>query len=56
MAQQVLKHLLHEQDAAITIDSIQKGVADKFDIKQSQLKEKSNAKEIVCPARWPCTW
>ncbi len=47
MAQQVLKHLLHEQDRRITIDSIQKAVAEKFDIKPAQLKEKSNRKEIV---------
>jgi chromosomal replication initiator protein len=49
MAQQALKHMLHEQDRRITIDSIQKTTADKFNIKQSQLKEKSNAKDIVRP-------
>jgi chromosomal replication initiator protein len=49
MAQQALKHMLHEQERRITIDSIQKATADKFNIKQSQLKEKSNAKDIVRP-------
>jgi chromosomal replication initiator protein len=49
MAQQALKHMLHEQERRITIDSIQKTTADKFNIKQSQLKEKSNAKDIVRP-------
>ncbi len=49
MAQQALKHMLHEQERRITIDSIQKSTADKFNIKQSQLKEKSNAKDIVRP-------
>jgi chromosomal replication initiator protein len=49
MAQQALKHMLHEQDRRITIDSIQKTTADKFNIKQAQLKEKSNAKDIVRP-------
>jgi chromosomal replication initiator protein len=49
MAQQVLKNLLHAQERRVTIDAIQKGVADKFAMKQSQLKEKSNAKAIVFP-------
>ncbi len=49
MAQQVLKHLLHAQDRRVTIDTIQKAVADKFGIKQSQLKEKSNTKAVVHP-------
>ncbi len=49
MAQQVLKHLVQAQDRRITIDAIQKAVAEKFGIKQAQLKEKSNRKEIVCP-------
>jgi chromosomal replication initiator protein len=49
MAQQVLKNLLHVQERRITIDAIQKAVADRFQIKQSQLKEKSNTKAIVYP-------
>jgi chromosomal replication initiator protein len=49
MAQQVLKHLVHVQDRRVTMDSIQKAVAEKFSIKQSQLKEKSNTKKIVYP-------
>jgi chromosomal replication initiator protein len=49
MAQQVLKHLTHAQDRRVTIDSIQKAVAEKYGIKQSQLKEKSNTKTIVLP-------
>jgi len=49
MAQQVLKNLLHQQERRITIDAIQKSVADKFGIKQLQLKEKSNAKAVVYP-------
>jgi chromosomal replication initiator protein len=49
MAQQVLKHLTHAQDRRVTIDTIQKAVADKYGIKQVQLKEKSNTKTIVLP-------
>ena len=49
MAQQALKHMLHEQERRITIDSIQKATAEKFGVRQAQLKEKSNAKDIVRP-------
>ncbi|PWU05691.1 MAG: chromosomal replication initiator protein DnaA [Terriglobia bacterium] len=49
MTQQVLKHLVHVQDRRVTIDSIQKAVAERFQIKQAQLKEKSNTKKVVYP-------
>jgi len=49
MAQQVLKHLAHPQDRKVSIDSIQKAVAERFQIKASQLKEKSNTKKVVYP-------
>ena len=49
MTQQVLKHLVHVQDRRVTIDSIQKAVAERFQIKQSQIKEKSNTKKVVYP-------
>jgi chromosomal replication initiator protein len=49
MTQQVLKHLVHVQDRRVTIDSIQKAVAERFQIKQIQLKEKSNTKKVVHP-------
>src|ERR1700691_2272083 len=49
MAQQVLRHLVYAQDRKVTIDSIQKGVAERYGIRQSQLKEKSNTKKIVVP-------
>jgi chromosomal replication initiator protein len=49
MAQQVLKHLVHVQERRVSIDSIQKAVAEKFQIKQSQLKERSNTKKVVYP-------
>jgi chromosomal replication initiator protein len=49
MAQQVLKHMVHIQERRITIDAIQKAVAEKFQVKQAQLKEKSNTKKVVYP-------
>jgi chromosomal replication initiator protein len=49
MAQQVLKHLVHVPDRKISIDTIQKAVAERFDIKQAALKEKSNTRKVVYP-------
>jgi chromosomal replication initiator protein len=49
MAQQVLKHLVHVQDRRVTIDAVQKAVAERFAVKQAQLKEKSNTRKIVYP-------
>ncbi len=49
MAQQVLKDLLQKQERRVTIESIQKAVAEKYGIRPAQLKEKSNRKEIVVP-------
>ena len=49
MARQTLKHLMERQDRRITIDSIIKAVAEKFNIRPAQLREKSNRKEIVVP-------
>lgn len=49
MAQQCLKHLVHAQDRRVTIDAIQKAVAEKFSVKQVQLKEKSNTRAVVYP-------
>ncbi|MDP9055308.1 MAG: chromosomal replication initiator protein DnaA [Acidobacteriota bacterium] len=49
MAQQVLKDQLLKQERRITIDSIQRAVAEKFGVKPAALKEKSNRKEIVLP-------
>jgi len=49
MAQHILKHLVHVPDKRVTIDSIQKAVAERFQIKASQLKEKSNTPKVVYP-------
>jgi chromosomal replication initiator protein len=49
MAQQVLKHLVHTQERRVSIDSIQKVVAEHFLLKQAQLKEKSNTRTIAYP-------
>jgi chromosomal replication initiator protein len=49
MAQNILRHLVHPPDKKITIDMIQKAVAERYGIRQVQLKEKSNTKKIVLP-------
>jgi len=49
MAQHCLKHLLHGQERRITIDSIQRAVADRFGLQAPQLKHKSNTKTIAYP-------
>jgi len=49
MAQQVLKHLVHTQERRVSIDAIQKVVAEHFVLKQAQLKEKSNTRTIAYP-------
>jgi chromosomal replication initiator protein len=49
MAQQVLRNMVQAQERKITIDAIQKSVAERFNVRQAQLKEKSNAKTVVYP-------
>ena len=49
MAKNVLRHLFDKQEKRITIETIQKSVADKFGLRAAQLKEKSNRKDIVLP-------
>ena len=49
MAKQILKHLVEKQERRVTIEAVQKAVAERYGLKLSQLKEKSNRKEIVVP-------
>ncbi|MDE3164523.1 MAG: chromosomal replication initiator protein DnaA [Acidobacteriota bacterium] len=49
MASQVLKNIVNVPERRVSIDSIQKAVAEKFQIRQNQLKEKSNTKKVVYP-------
>jgi len=49
MAKQVLKHLIEKQERRVSIESVQKAVAERYGLKLSQLKEKSNRKEVVAP-------
>ena len=49
MAQQALRHLVFVQDRRVTIESIQKAVAERFGLRLAELKQKSNTKKIVYP-------
>jgi chromosomal replication initiator protein len=49
MTQQLLRDMLQKQDRRITIDAIQRAVAERYGLKPLQLKEKTNRKEIVLP-------
>jgi len=49
MAQQVLKHLLPVTERRISMDAIIKAVGERFNLMPSQLKQKSNARNIAYP-------
>ncbi len=49
MAQQILKHLIHDDERRITIDAIIRAVATKHALQPAQLKQKSNRREIARP-------
>ena len=49
MAQQVLKYLISNGDRRITMDSILRAVAEKFNMQPQQQKQKSNSRQIAYP-------
>ncbi len=49
MAQQALKHIVHSPERKVSIDSIVKAVAGKFNLQATQIKQKSNRREIARP-------
>ena len=49
MAQQVLKYLIPNQERRITMDSVLRVVADRFNLQPAQLKQKTNARQIAYP-------
>ena len=49
MAQQVLKYLIPGQERRITMDTIIRAVAERFQLQPAQLKQKTNAQNIVYP-------
>jgi chromosomal replication initiator protein len=49
MAQQVLKYLIPNQERRITMDTVLRAVAEKFQLQPAQLKHKTNARSIAFP-------
>ena len=49
LAQEILRDLIHTEDKHITIEMIQKFVADHYNVKLTELKAKNNAKAIAVP-------
>jgi len=49
MAQQVLKYLISTGERRISMDSILRAVAEKFNMQPPQLKQKSNSRQIAYP-------
>ncbi len=49
MSKQLLKHLTQNSEKRISIESILKAVADRFDLLPAQLKQKSNERRIAYP-------
>jgi chromosomal replication initiator protein len=48
-AQQVLKNFIDSQARKVTIDAIQKAVAEQFGLRANEIKTKSNSRAIVFP-------
>jgi chromosomal replication initiator protein len=49
LAQEVLRELLHTEEKTITMEMIQKFVADRYNVKLAELKAKNNSKAVAVP-------
>lgn len=49
LAQEALRNIIEEEERAVTIETIQKVVADHFNMRVADLKSKSNARNIAVP-------
>ena len=49
LAQDVLRNVLQNDDRAVTIESVQKAVADHYSLKVTELKSKNNSKSVALP-------
>ena len=49
LAQDVLRNVLQNDDRAVTIESVQKAVAEHYSLKVTELKSKNNSKSIALP-------
>jgi chromosomal replication initiator protein len=49
LAQEVLKNVIGQDDRAITVDMIQKSVADYYQLKVADLRSRNNSKSVAMP-------
>jgi len=49
LAQEVLRNIIDHEEKAVTIESIQKFVADYYNLKLNDLKSKNNSKSVAMP-------
>lgn len=49
LSQEVLRDLLHTEERPITMEMIQKFVADRYNVKLAELKAKNNSKAVAVP-------
>ena len=49
LAQDVLRNVMQNDDRAVTIESVQKAVADHYSLKVTELKSKNNSKSVALP-------
>jgi chromosomal replication initiator protein len=49
LAQDVLRNVLQNDDRAVTIEIVQKAVADHYSLKVTELKSKNNSKSVAMP-------
>jgi chromosomal replication initiator protein len=49
LVQEVLRDVLRHEERAVTVDMIQKFVADYYQLKLTELKSKNNSKSIALP-------
>jgi chromosomal replication initiator protein len=49
LTQEVLKNVLDPDDKAVTIETIQKYIADYYQLKVSELKSRNNSKSVAMP-------
>ena len=47
LAQEVLRNVLQNDDRAVTIEGVQKAVADHYSLKVAELKSKNNSKSVA---------
>src|SRR5437667_12401629 len=52
-AQQVLRNIIASQEKRVTIDLIQKRVSEHFDLREQDLKRRSNTRAIAFPRQVP---